>query len=96
MALLADSRYGFCLVLNEHRIILGRVRRSALNDADESATAESVMEPGPSTVKPNTPARELIERLTAKDLRTTVVSTPGGALLGVFHVADAERALGAR
>jgi hypothetical protein len=48
-------------LVNEHRIVLGRVRRSAIDDTDPTATAESVMEPGPSTVRFNTPARELAQ-----------------------------------
>jgi rhodanese-related sulfurtransferase/CBS domain-containing protein len=95
-AALDGSRYGFCLVTTEHRIVLGRVRRSALNEADPSAAAESVMEGGPSTVRPNTNARELIERLAKRDLRTAIVTTPEGRLIGVFHRADAERRLAAQ
>ncbi len=92
-ARLADSRYGFCLVVNERRIVLGRVRRRALAGADDAATAESVMEAGPSTVRPNTPARELVERLAESDVKTAVVTTPGGCLLGVFHREDAQARL---
>jgi CBS domain-containing protein len=84
-ALLAGSRYGYCLVLNDERIILGRVRRSAIADAPPGSTAESVMEPGPSTVRPNTPAQELAERLEKQGLKTAVVATPRGRLIGVFH-----------
>jgi CBS-domain-containing membrane protein len=73
--------------------MLGRVRRSALNEADPSAAAESSMEAGPSTVRPNTNARELIERLAKRDLRSAIVTTPEGRLIGVFHHADAERRL---
>jgi rhodanese-related sulfurtransferase/CBS domain-containing protein len=92
-AALEGSRYGICLVATEHRIVLGRVRRSALNEADPSAAAESVMEAGPSTVRPNTNARELIERLAKRDLTTAIVTTPEGRLIGVFDRADAERRL---
>jgi Mg/Co/Ni transporter MgtE len=90
---LEDSGYGFCLVVNERRIVLGRVRRSALDGSDPSAAAESVMEAGPSTVRPDTPARELVGRLTKRDLTTAVVTTPEGCLIGVFHRAAAERRL---
>ena len=51
------------------------------------------MEGGPSTVRPNANARELIERLAKRDLRTAVVTTPEGRLIGVSHRADAERGL---
>jgi CBS domain-containing protein len=84
-ARLDGSRYGFCLVVNEERIVLGRVRSSAMDAAGADATAESVMEAGPSTVRPNTRASDLVERLAKRDLRTAVVTTPTGRLLGVFH-----------
>jgi CBS domain-containing protein len=89
--LLKDSRYGFCLVTNERRIVLRRVGRSAIDAAEPTTTAESVMEPGPSTVRPNIPAQELAERLADRDLETAVVTTPARYLLGVFHRADAQR-----
>jgi hypothetical protein len=92
-ARLADSGYGYCLVLSEGRVVLGRVRRSALPSSSEDASAETVMEPGPSTVRPHRRPSELIEQLAEKELRTAVVTTPGGCLLGVFHRADAERLL---
>jgi predicted transcriptional regulator len=92
-AALDGSRYGFCLVVNDHRIVLGRVRRSAIDDTDPTATAESVMEPGPSTVRFNTPARELAKRLAERDLKTAIVTTPEGCLGGVFHRTDVEEQL---
>jgi len=90
---LENSRYGFCLVLDERRILLGRVRRTAMEGADERASAESVMEPGPSTVRFNTPAHDLVQRLAGKNLKTAIVTTPSGCLVGVFHRADAEKRL---
>jgi Mg/Co/Ni transporter MgtE len=92
-ARLERARYGFCLVLNERRILLGRVRRSAIENADRAATAQTVMEPGPSTVRFNSPARDLVQRLADQDLKTAIVTTPGGGLVGVFHREDAERRL---
>lgn len=85
----ADSPYGFCLVLNDERVVVGRVRRSALRGAGEGATAESLMDAGPSTVRPNIPAAELTERLARKRLRTAIVTDPAGRLLGVFSRAAA-------
>ena len=87
------SGYGFALVLSAARVVLGRVRRSALADTHPAATAEEVMEPGPSTVRFDIPARELVQRLAGKNLRTAVVTTPNGCLVGVFHRADAEQHL---
>jgi CBS domain-containing protein len=90
---LDGSRYGFCLVINDGRIVLGRVWRSAIERADSAAAAEGVMEAGPSTVRFDVPARDLAQRLAERDLRTAVVTTPEGRLVGVFHRADAERRL---
>jgi CBS domain-containing protein len=90
---LDGSRYGFCLVVNDTRIVLGRVSRSALEGADPGASAEDVMEAGPGTVRPNTDAHELIERLAKRGLATTIVTTPEGSLIGTFHRADAESRL---
>jgi predicted transcriptional regulator len=92
-ARLDASRYGFCLAVNERRIVLGRVRRSAIDDADPTRTAEDVMEPGPSTVRFNTPTHDLVECLAKSGLKTAIVTTPGGCLVGVFHRADAEERL---
>jgi predicted transcriptional regulator len=90
---LEGSRYGFCLVVNDRRVLLGRVRKNAMRDTDPAARAETVMEPGPSTIRFDTPARELAERLAKENLKTAVVTTPGGCLFGVFHRVDAERRL---
>ena len=89
-AVLEGSRYGSCLVLSARRIVLGRVRGSTLVDAHPAATAETVMEAGPSTVRFDTGADELVQRLAKRDLKTAVVTTPSGCLVGVFHRADAE------
>jgi hypothetical protein len=83
--LLAGSAYGYCLVLGERRIVLGRVLRGVLAGADQNAPAESVMEPGPSTVRPNRAAEELAEQLAEQGLKTAILTTPGGCLIGVFH-----------
>jgi Mg/Co/Ni transporter MgtE len=92
-AALDGSRYGFCLVVTDERILLGRVGKSALRDAEPDARAEDFMEPSPSTVRPNTPAKQLTERLAKRELRTAVVTTPEGRLLGVFHRPEAEQRL---
>lgn len=85
---LTDSRYGFCLVVNERRIVLGLVRRSSCARTDDGMAVEHVMDAGPSTVRPNTPAHDLVERLGRHDLKTVVITTPGGCLLGVFDRED--------
>jgi hypothetical protein len=90
---LEGARHGFCLVVTDHDVVLGRVRRSAVEQAAAGATAEELMEPGPSTVRADTPARELVDRLASRELKTAIVTTPEGRMLGVFSRASAERRL---
>jgi CBS domain-containing protein len=87
-----QSTYGFALVTTEQDILLGRLRKSALEPAADGATAESIMEPGPSTVRPDIPAAELAERLAQRNLRTAVVNSPDGQLIGVVRRRDLESA----
>ena len=84
-AVLDERDAGFCLVTSPNRVLLGRVRRSALEHANRSATAETVMEPGPSTVRPSTPAAELDRRLARGRLSTAVITRPDGVLLGIYR-----------
>jgi Mg/Co/Ni transporter MgtE len=86
-----QSPFGFALVVGQSGVLLGRLRRSAL-EADPDASAESVMEPGPTTVRPDKPAAELAERLHKQDLKTAVVSDPEGRLLGVVRRRDLKTA----
>jgi CBS domain-containing protein len=82
------SPYGFGLVVaGDGATLLGRLTRKAL-EGDPEATAESVMSPGPSTVRPDLAVDELRERLDGKDLRTAIVSTPEGRLIGVVMRRD--------
>lgn len=80
-----DSRYGFALVLSTgDRVLLGRVRRSVLESADPGTAVESVMEAGPSTIRPHLSIDEVRDRLARSDARTLIVTTPGGSLLGLL------------
>ncbi len=77
------SPYGFALAVADG-VLLGRLRRAAL-EGDPDRRAEDVMEPGPSTVRMDTALDALAERLDRRDLKTAVVSTPDGALVGVVR-----------
>jgi CBS domain-containing protein len=81
------SGYGFALVTAPGGVLLGRLRRSAL-DCDPGVRTEEVMEPGPSTVRPDTPADVLSKRLAERQLRFAIVSDPEGRLLGVARRED--------
>ncbi len=79
-----ESPYGFALVTADDRTIFGRLRGSVINESDPEATAESVMSPGPSTVRADTAVDDLRERLDEKELKTAIVSDPEGRLIGVI------------
>ena len=81
------SPYGFALVLAGDDIVLGRLRRAAL-EGDPDVRAEAAMEPGPSTVRFDLSPAELAERLDRRDLRTAVVTTPDGTLAGLMRRED--------
>jgi CBS-domain-containing membrane protein len=52
------------------------------------------MSPGPSTVRADTTAEELAQRLAKRDLKTALVTDPEGRLLGVVTRAALEAAAG--
>jgi CBS domain-containing protein len=81
------SPYGFALVLAADGTLLGRLRKSCIADG-ATGTAESLMTPGPSTVRPDLAVDELRGRLDEKKLKTTIVSTPEGRLIGVVRRSD--------
>lgn len=83
-----QSRYRFALVTTDSGTLLGRLRNSAIDGADDDTTAESVMDPGPSTVRPDVDAAELAERLSKRALLTAIVTTPDGRLIGVVRRED--------
>jgi Mg/Co/Ni transporter MgtE len=77
------SRYKFALVVaRDGRTLLGRLPRSACQEHPDG-TVEEAMKPGPSTVRPDMDPAKLRERLEERDLKTAIVSTPEGELIGV-------------
>lgn len=79
-----------CVVVNEQRVVLGRIGRSALRGSGDTS-ASAVMTEGPSTIRPNTLLSVELERMTARNLTSVVVTTPDGRLFGALRIADAER-----
>ncbi|MDT7615830.1 MAG: hypothetical protein QOF00_3277 [Pseudonocardiales bacterium] len=84
----AHSAHRFALVTTEGGILLGRLRGSALDDADPAAATAEMMEPGPSTLRPHELAADVRTRLESKGLTYTIITDPDGRLLGTFHPAD--------
>jgi predicted transcriptional regulator len=82
----------FCVVVNEHGIVLGRVRPKDLPDRDD-ARVEDFMRLGPATVQRREELSGLVQRMHDKGVRTILVTTPKGELLGYLDRDDAERLL---
>jgi hypothetical protein len=81
------SPYGFAFVVTDGGVLLGRLRKAAL-DGDPDRTAEAVMEPGPSTVRADLAPSRLRQRLERRNLSTAVITDPDGRLLGVVRRDD--------
>lgn len=80
----------FCLVLNDQGVVLGRLRKKH-RDATSEDPVERVMETGPTTVRPNEPAKELLERMEHRNVPAVVVTTNKGMLVGVARRNDLRR-----
>jgi Mg/Co/Ni transporter MgtE len=85
---IADSPYGYALVLSPGGVILGRVRKSALDPRSDGDPSASVLEPRPQTIRPHLTKAKLEERFEAYDFRTLVVTRPDGTLIGVVRRDD--------
>ena len=79
-----------CVVVNEHRIVLGRLGPKQLASPTDF-TVEAVMQPGPATVRANEPLDELLSRMAKHHVQAMIVTTPEGELLGVIRRPDEER-----
>jgi predicted transcriptional regulator len=83
---------GICVVVNEHDIVLGRVRPKDLPPEDDARVAD-FMQLGPATIQRREELGGLVERMRKKDVTTIIVTTPKGELLGIVDRANAERFL---
>jgi len=79
--------WDLCVVVNDRRVVLGRLRERQL-DADPAATAEQVMEVGPTTIRPDEPAAEVAAHLAERKVGHVLVTTGDGELVGLFRRDD--------
>ena len=85
---IADSPYGYALVLSPGGVVLGRVRKSALDALWDGDPIDTVLEPRPQTIRPHLTEARLEERFEAYGSRTLVVTRPDGTLIGVVRRDD--------
>ena len=75
------AHWDACIVVNEGRVVLGRLGRKALG-SDADVSVEEAMTPGPSTVRPSIGTEDLLKRMRERKLSSYVVTTPDGRLVG--------------
>jgi Mg/Co/Ni transporter MgtE len=85
---IADSPYGYALVLSPGAVVLGRVRKSALDALSDGDPIDAILEPRPQTIRPHLTEGKLQERFEAYGFRTLVVTRPDGTLIGVVRRDD--------
>lgn len=81
-----------CFVVNEQRVVLGRLGRAALARGDD-VSVEDAMSAGPSTVRPSLDLTAAVERMRRQNLTNLPVTRADGMLLGLIRRDGAERAL---
>ncbi|MFA5890923.1 MAG: CBS domain-containing protein [Actinomycetota bacterium] len=81
-----------CLVVNQHGVVVGRLRGERLR-TDERLRVEEIMEEGPTTIRANEDLAKLVERMQRRKVGSIVVTDPDGRLIGILYRDDAERAL---
>ncbi len=79
-----------CLVVNEHRVVLGLVDGERL-DVDDARPVGDVMQEGPSTIRPNVPAAALAEHLEhGSSSSSALITTSEGELVGLLRASQLE------
>ena len=78
------------LVLDCEGLVVGRLRGRIWGQDRRLAVVE-VMEPGPTTVRPNGALAPLVNRMEERATKLVTVTTPQGVLIGVLVLQDAQR-----
>ena len=89
---LRAARKDACIVVDDHHVVLGRVRGRALQ-GDPNASMEDVSRSGPSTIRPDTSLESVVQTLRDGNVTNTLVTDPAGRLIGTIYLEDAERKL---
>ena len=87
---LEESGWDTCFVVDERRVVLGRIGRRAIRGRAD-VSAEEAMTPGPSTIRPSARLHDMVERMRRQNLMNLPVTTSEGQLLGLLLREDAKR-----
>ena len=86
-----ESGWDTCFVVDEERVVLGRLGRRAIHGGEKVSAGEA-MTPGPSTIRPSARLEAMVERMRRQNLSNLPVTTSAGRLVGLLLREDAERA----
>ena len=80
------EKLGFriCVVVNEQGIVLGLVEKEAWKK-DSAIAVETIMDPGPTTLRPSSLFDEAAELLAKRKQNAILVTSSDGKLMGVFR-----------
>jgi len=87
-----EGGWNTCLVVDERRVVLGRLGRKALARTD-AAAVEEAMSAGPRTFRPDVRLGALVGWMRRRNLTSAVVTTSDGRLVGVVLRDEAEARL---
>jgi CBS-domain-containing membrane protein len=90
---MAIGGWSWAAVIDDERVVLGRIRREDVDQAPADARADSVMEEGPSTYRPSVPCAELVDRMKSGGFELAFITDPDGRWLGLVSRQSAERLL---
>jgi CBS domain-containing protein len=82
---LAASGFDVCVAINEERVILGDLRGEALLNPPPDARVGEVMNPGPSTYRPNVSVEEMRRHMDATKSTRVYVADADGRLIGLLR-----------
>lgn len=87
-----DVYADLCVVVDAGGVVLGDLRGKALHAPPETLV-EDVMNPAPSTYRPNVSVHEMAHELAETGAQRVLVSDADGHLIGLLRRADVEQAL---
>ena len=85
-----SAGWSWCAVVNDHGVVLGRLRRRHVDERPDARAAEA-MELGPSTYRPSVPAAEMVEVMRRGRFEHAFVTDSDGRFLGLVSRADLEQ-----
>src|SRR5919201_319297 len=84
---LSPGPESICAVVNDENVVVGRVRWKDLPE-DDDARVETFMQPGPATIPLREELPPLLDRMRRARVKTILVTTAKGELLGVVNRED--------